>query len=153
RYGIKPYRYKRAASHQADHTRAALLWTKLSGRSTWSCRQLCVPISTKPPKGSFGKRLQGRKKRRNGLDSQLSRPSLGRRWTRPKPGPDIPPLKFLIRLDVLFEAKRKLRRPVLFQISDSLLRLIDAWNVSRRNPPQRSIYAYEFLEPLMPLTQ
>ena len=53
------------------------------------------------------------------------------------------PAEILIRKDRL-EGEGELRRSVLVEIGQALLRLVNAGNMPKRNPPQSDVAAHEF---------
>src|SRR5271167_4698232 len=69
------------------------------------------------------------------------------RRTRHKRGPVDPALEFLVGVEDRFEGERELGWAMRVDVRYAFLRLIDAWNVAGRNPPQCGIRARELLEP------
>src|SRR5262249_22312627 len=55
--------------------------------------------------------------------------------------------------ELSLERKRELARAVHVEVSQPLLRFLNAWYVTHRNPPEREICSSEFLEPQLPLPE
>lgn len=54
------------------------------------------------------------------------------------------------RREATLEAERVPGRPVLPEVIQTALCLFDGWDVSRRNPPQDKVGAFDVLEELLP---